>query len=58
VVEENWKIEKYEYIEEVKRKTRKLRREVVGQLDEGNTRKSKTAQDCRLCLWAVKRFEV
>jgi len=57
-VEGNWKTEKCKYIEEVKRRTRKLKREVVGWLDEGNVYKSKTAQDCCLCLWAVKRFEV
>jgi len=57
-VEGNWKIEKCEYIEEVKKRTRKLRREVVGRLDEGNACESKTAQDHCLCLWAVKRFEV
>jgi len=57
-VEGNWKTEKCEYIEEVKRRTRKLRREVVGWLDEGNACESKTAQDRCLCLQAVKRFEV
>jgi len=57
-VEGNWKTEKCKYIEEIKRRTRKLRREVVGQLDKGNARENKTAQDRRLCLQAVKRFKV
>jgi len=57
-VEENWKSEKWEYIGEVKRRTGKLREEVVRRLDEGNTLESKTAQDCHLCLWPIKRLEV
>jgi len=58
VVEGNWGIEKREYIEEVKGRTRKLRREVVGRLDEENVREGKTAQDCHLCPRFVKRPEV
>ena len=44
--------------EEVKRRTGKLRREVVGRLNEGNMLESKIAQDRYLCLWPVKRLEV
>jgi len=47
-VGENWKIGGWEGIEEVRGRTRKLRREVVGRLDDGSVRKNKTAQD-RCC---------
>jgi len=57
-VEGNWNTEEWEDIEEVKRRIGKLRREVVGRLDEGNTYESKTAQDRRLCLQSVKRLEI
>jgi len=57
-VEGNQKSEKWEYIEEVRRRTGKLRREVVRRLDKGNTLESKTAQDHHLCLWLVKRLKV
>jgi len=57
-VEGNWNTEEWEDIEEVKRRTGKLRREVVGRLDKGNTCESKTAQDRRLCLQSVKRLEI
>ena len=57
-VEGNWKSAKWEYIEEVKRRTGKLRREVVVRLDEGSARGSKTAQDRRLCPITIKRLEV
>jgi len=40
----NWKIEGREGIEEVRGRTRKLRREVVGRLDEGSARENKMAQ--------------
>ena len=53
VVGGNWRVEEWECIGEVRGRTRKLRREVVGRLDEGNACKNKTAQDCRLCLWSV-----
>jgi len=36
-VEENWNPEEWEDIEEVKKRTEKLRREVAERLDEGNT---------------------
>ena len=49
-VEGSWNTEEWEDIEEVKRWTGKLRREVAGRLDEENALKSKTAQDHRLCL--------
>jgi len=57
-VEGNWNTEEREDIEEVKRRTEKLRKGVAGRLDEGNALEDKTAQDCRLCLWSVKRFEI
>jgi len=47
-----------ECIDEVRGRTGKLRREVVGRLDKGSTREDKTAQDRRLCPWSVKRPEV
>jgi len=49
-VEGNWNPEKWEDIEEVKRRIGKLRREVVERLDEDNALESKMTQDCRLCL--------
>jgi len=53
-VGENWRVEEWEYIGEVRGRTGKLRREVVGRLDEGNACENKTAQDHRLCLWSVE----
>jgi len=44
----NRKIEEWECIEEVRGRTRKLRREVVERLDEGSMRENKMAQDHRL----------
>jgi len=46
-VGENWKIEGWEGIEEVRGRTRKLRREVVGRLDERSMHENKTTQGCR-----------
>jgi len=57
-VEGNWGIEKRECVGEVKERTGKLRREVVGRLDKGNTCESKTAQDRHLCPRFVKKPEV
>ena len=37
-VGENRKVEEWEYIREVRERTGKLRREVVGRLEKGNTR--------------------
>jgi len=51
----NWKIEGWKYIEEVRGRTRKLRREVVGRLDEGSTCENKTAQGRRLCPRSIKK---
>jgi len=56
-VEGNWNLEEQEDIEEVKRKTEKLRREAAGRLDKDNALESKTTQDCRLCLQPSKRLE-
>jgi len=47
-----------ECIGEVRGRTGKLKREVVGRLDKGSMRKDKTAQDRCLCPWSVKRPEV
>jgi len=44
-VGENRKVEEWECIGEVRGRTRKLRREIVGRLDKGNVCKNKTAQD-------------
>jgi len=41
-VEGNWNLEEQEDIEEVERRTEKLRRETVGRLDEDNALESKT----------------
>jgi len=40
-VEGNWNLEEQEDIEEVEKRTEKLRRETVGRLDEDNVLKSK-----------------
>jgi len=56
-VEGNWKIEGWEGIEEVREKTRKLRREVVGRLDEGSVHEKKMAQGRCLCPWSVEKPE-
>jgi len=50
----NRRVEEWECIGEVRGRTGKLRREVVGRLDEGNAHENKTAQDCCLCLRSVK----
>jgi len=50
----NRKVEEWECIEEVRGRTGKLRREVVGRLDEGNVCENKMAQHCHLCLWSVE----
>jgi len=50
VVGGNRRVEEWECIGEIRGRTGKLRREVVGRLDEGNTRKNKTGQDRHLCL--------
>jgi len=54
----NWKIEECECIEEVRGRTGKLKREVVGRLDEGSRGENKTAQDRHLCPWSVEKPEV
>jgi len=53
----NQKVKEWECIGEVIGKTGKLRRGVVGRLDEGNVRENKTAQDRRLCLWSVETLK-
>jgi len=52
----NWKIEGWEGIEKVRGKTRKLRREVVGRLNEGSMHENKTAQGRRL-LQSIEKPE-
>jgi len=47
-VEENWNLEEQEDIEEVERRTEKLRGEVAGKLDKDNVLESKTTQDRHL----------
>jgi len=49
-VEGNWSPEEWEGIEEVKRRTEKLRKEAAGRLDEDNVLESKMAWDHRLRL--------
>ena len=56
-VEGNWNLEEWEDIEEIERRTEKLRKEVAGRLDEDNVLKSKTTWDCHLCLQPSKRLE-
>jgi len=53
----NWKIGEWEGIEEVRGRTRKLRREVVGRLDEGSARENKMAQGRCLCPRSVEKPE-
>jgi len=57
-VEGNRKVEGWECITEVRGRTGKLRREVVGRLDEENMCENKTAQDCCLCLRSVEMLKV
>jgi len=57
VVEGIWNLEEQEDIEEVERRTEKLRREVVGRLDEDNMLESKMTQDHCLCLQPGKRLK-
>jgi len=57
VVGGNWKIEEWECIGEVIGRTGKLRRGVVGRLDEGNAHENKTAQDGHLCLRSVEMLK-
>jgi len=58
VVEGNWKVEGWKCITEVRGRTGKLRREVVGRLDEENTHENKIAQDHRLCLRSIETLKV
>jgi len=58
VVGGNWKIEEWKCIGEVRERTGKLRREVVGRLDEGSVCENKMAQDRCLCTWSVEKPEV
>jgi len=57
VVEENWNLKEQEDIEEVERRTEKLRKEAVERLDEDNALKSKITRDRHLCLQPGKRLE-
>jgi len=56
-VEGNWNPEEWEDIEEIKRRTGKLRKEAAERLDEGNMLKSKTTWDHHLCLQPGKRLK-
>jgi len=49
--------DKWECIGEVRERTGKLRRGVVGRLDEGNVHENKTAQDRCLCLQSVETLK-
>jgi len=53
-VEGNRRVKEWECIGEIRGRTGKLRREVVGRLDEGNACENKMAQDRCLCLWFVE----
>jgi len=53
-VGENRRVEEWECIGEIRGRIGKLRREVIGRLDEGNVCENKTAQDCHLCLRSVE----
>jgi len=53
----NWKVEEWECIGEVRGRTGKLRREVVGRLDEGNAPENKMAQDRCLCLRSIEMLK-
>jgi len=56
-VEENWNPEEWEGIEEIERRTEKLRREAAERLDKDNVLESKIARDCCLCLQPGKRLK-
>jgi len=56
-VEGNWKIKGQEGIEEVRGRTRKLRREVVGRLDKESVHENKMAQGHCLCPRSVEKPE-
>jgi len=56
-VEGNWNLEDQADIEEVERRTEKLRREIAERLDENNTLEGKVTQDYRLHLQHGKRLE-
>jgi len=53
----NWKVKEWECIGEIRGRTGKLRREVVGRLDKGNTCENKTAQDRCSCLRSVEMLK-
>jgi len=57
-VDRNWNLKEQEDIEELGRRTEKLRREAVGRLDEDNVLESKTTRDRCLCLQPSKRLEI
>jgi len=57
-VDGNWNLEEQEDVEELGRRTEKLRREAVGRLNENNALKSKTTQDHHLYLQPSKRLEI
>jgi len=57
VVGGNRKVEEWECIGEVRGRTGKLRRGVVGRLDEGNACENKIAQHRHLCLWSVETLK-
>ena len=57
VVGGNWNLEDQKDIEELRRRTKKLRSEAVERLDEDNMLESKTTQDHHLCLQPSKRLE-
>jgi len=54
VVGGNRKVGEWECIGKVRGRTGKLRREVVGRLDEEDAHENKTAQDCCFCLQSVE----
>jgi len=57
-VEGNWNLEEQEDIEELEKRTEKLRRKAVGRLDEDNALESKTTQDRYLHLQPSKRLKI
>jgi len=56
-MEGNWNLEKREDIEEIERRTEKLRREEARRLDENNMLESKTTRDRHFHLQLSKRLE-
>jgi len=56
-VEGNWVLERWDDIEEVVNRIRKLEKEAEGRINKNNTLESKTTQDYHLFLLPSKRLK-